>query len=406
MPRRRYHGRAIAEENPMSARAYQDELQRSLPEMLRMIEETVNIDSGSYHDVGVKAVQDVIGKALGELGFRIERQALAGRGDLFTASLTLGRGPTLLILGHADTVWPAGTVAEWPFSRSGERITGPGVGDMKSSLVMAAFALRLLLQKGLSGLGQIKYLLVPDEELGSPQSRGWIEGHAREADFCLTLEPCRPNGGVVIGRGAVGAVYVEAKGISAHCGSAWDKGASAVKALAGLVGELEALTQFDKEIIASVGILRGGAARQVVPHEAELHLDLRAPDDVSAADLLDKVKAILAGPPADPRVTISVRGGFTRPAFPTRAGTKALYAIAEEICRDLQAPLFEVRSRGGSDGSFAAGLGVPTLDGMGPICHETCSRREVVEVPSIAQRGALFAGIIAAVAAGRPVPKG
>jgi glutamate carboxypeptidase len=72
----------------------------------------------------------------------------------------------------------------------------------------------------------------------------------------------------------------------------------------------------------------------------------------------------------------------------------------------LRLGLGQGRERGGSDGSFAAGLGIPTLDGMGPICHDTCSRREVVEVPSIAQRGALFAGIIAAVAEGRPVPKG
>jgi len=382
-------------------RRYADAFTALLPELLALTERVVNIDSGSYLADGVNRVQDEIGGALSAIGFAIERTPIPGRGDQFTARLPLGNGPRLLILGHADTVWPA-IAAEWPFSRSGDRITGPGVGDMKSCVVMAAFALRILKEMGkLAGLGSVTYLLVPDEELGSPQSRAWIEAESRKADVCLTLEPCRPKGGIVIGRGAVGAVYIEAKGISAHCGARPEDGASAVSALAALVPQLEALTDRDKGLLASVGIFRGGAARQVVPPDAEMHLDLRAPDAASAEALLGRVRAIVATPPKDPRVSVAIRGGFTRPAFPTHEGTKKLYALAEQICGRLGAPLHSVVSRGGSDGSFAAGLGVPTLDGLGPICHDSCSRRETVEVSSIPERGALFAALIEAVAQGR-----
>ncbi|MCC7426972.1 MAG: M20/M25/M40 family metallo-hydrolase [Alphaproteobacteria bacterium] len=382
-------------------RAFAAAFERHLPDLLALTERVVNIDSGSYMAEGVNRVEDAIGETLAALGFAIERAPLPGRGDQFTARLKLGNGPRLLILGHADTVWPAIT-HEWPFSRSGDRITGPGVGDMKSCVVMAVFALRILQEMGaLAGLGSVTYLIVPDEEIGSPQSRGWIEAEARNADACLTLEPCRPKGGIVIGRGAVGAVYIEATGVSAHCGARPEDGASALSALASLVGPLEALTDPDKSLYASVGILRSGAARQVVPPSGEMHLDLRAPDADNAERMLQQVREIVSRPPRDRRVSVTMRGGFTRPAFPTHEGTKRLYSLAERICARLDAPIHAVVSRGGSDGSFAAGLGVPTLDGLGPICHDSCSRRETVEVSSIAQRGALFASLIAEIAAGR-----
>jgi len=381
------------------------DLEAALPALLTMLERAVNIDSGSYHAPGVNAVIDLVAGELTKLGFAIERKPLAGRGDQMTARRAFGTGPRLLILGHADTVWPAGTVAEWPFGRTGDRITGPGVGDMKGGVVTAVLALRSLLDRGLTGLGDCAFLLVPDEELGSVQSRSWIEDEARRADFCLTLEPCRPNGGVVTARGAVGAVFIRATGRSAHCAAAPENGASAVRALAALVGDLENLSQHNRGVSASVGILRGGAARQVVPPDAELHLDLRAPDAPAGDNLLAGVREIVARPPFDPRVTLSLSGGISRPAFPKLPGTVALFALAQKICADLKAPIFEVASRGGSDGSFAAALGVPTLDGLGPICHDSCSRRETVEVSSIAQRGALFAGLIAAVASGHPLPR-
>lgn len=376
-----------------------------LPDILAMTERVVSIDSGTYDAAGVNAVIDVWAGMLAGLGFTVERAPLPGRGDQMTARLALGNGPRLLILGHADTVWPAGTVAQWPFSRSGDRITGPGVGDMKTNVVMALHVLKQLLGAGLGGLGSVTVLIVPDEEIGSPQSRGWIEGHAREADLCLTLEPCRPNGGIVVGRGAVGALYITATGVTAHCGSYREHGASAVAALAPLVAEFEALTDASRGLAATVGIFRGGAARQVVPGEAEIHLDLRAPDQAGADALLAAARAIAARPAADARVSIAVTGGFGRPPFPTTRGTRALYAWAEEACTALGAPIHEVVARGGSDGSFAAGLGVPTLDGLGAVAHDTCSRRETVEVSSIIPRAAVLAHLIASAAAGRTLPR-
>ena len=375
-------------------------LASELPRILAMTERVVNIDSGSYDAAGVNAVIDVFAAFLRESGFSITRTPLPERGDQLTARISLGNGPRVLVLGHADTVWPTGTAADWPFHRNGDVITGPGVGDMKCNVVMALHVLRTLLRHGITGIGTIAVLVVPDEEIGSPQSRAWIEAEARAADVCLTLEPCRPGGGLVVGRGAVGALYVRARGATAHVGVGREAGASAISALAPMVAALEALSDAERGVFASVGIFRGGAARQVVPDAAELHVDLRARDQAGADHLLHEVLRIAATPPADPRVTIDAQGGFGRPPFPTSDGTLKLYRRAQEICASLGIPAHDVVSAGGSDGSFAAALGVPTLDGLGPITHDTCSRRERVDVASIAQRGAMLASLIEAIGAG------
>jgi glutamate carboxypeptidase len=368
-----------------------------LPSMLAMIERVVSIDSGSYHAPGVNAVIDVFAAFLESAEFAIERAPLPGRGDQLTARRVLGNGKRVLVLNHADTVWPAGTVAEWPFGNDGTFLTGPGVGDMKSCVVMALHALRMLLQGPLPGIGSITVLIVPDEEIGSPGSRAWIEREARVSDTCLTLEPCRPDGLVVVGRGAVGALYVRATGVTAHVGPARALGASAISALAPMVTALEAPTDAARGVGTCVGIFRGGAARQVIPAEAEFHLDLRADDQAGADWLLAEVHRIAETRPADQRVSVSVEGGFYRPPFPTGAGTRALYAMAQRLGAAIGTPVGEVVSPGGSDGSFAAAMEVPTLDGLGPICHETCSRRERVELDSIVPRGALFAGLVLAI---------
>lgn len=382
--------------------AYAARLRELLPDLLDAIERLVTIESGSYDVVGVNAVVDELGEALAAVGFRVDRAPLDARGDRLTATLEVGVGPRVLVLGHADTLWPAGTLARWPYARKGDRLTGPGVGDMKSSLPMAVYALRAVHEeRGLGGLGSIRFLLVPDEELGSAGSRPWIEAEARDADVCLTLEAARPGGGVVVARGAVGAVYVRARGVEEHVTELSGDPASAVSALAALVPQLEGLTDRAHGVSVLAGVLRGGTARQIVPGEAELHLDLRAADAASAGRLVDDVRAVVGHAVRVPGVSIVVEGGITRPAFETSRGTRSLYACVEALARALEIPVHSVVEAGGSDASFAAALGVPTIDGLGPVCHQSCSPGEWVEVTSIVERGAVFAGLVAAIADGR-----
>lgn len=368
-------------------------------EILALTAELVAVESGSYDAQNVARVGEIWGARWKSLGFEERVRPLEDRGPQRSFHLRGEGKGKLVILGHADTVWPAGSQPDWNFSEDGEHAYGPGVGDMKGGLAMAWFAVDALMGTGRALPYDLSVMLVPDEELGSPGSRTWIEDGCRGADAVLVLEPTRPKGGVVVGRRAVGSIRAAYAGRSAHAAVNHAEGASAVRAAARATLALEALTDTKRNRVVNVGILRGGAARQVVPHECELHVDIRAalPEDV--ASLEAQAKSIL-GDTGDPRVSVTIEGGWTRPVFPESSG-KALYALAESFAADIGAPIHAVVSSGGSDGSFAGAMGIPTLDGLGPICFDTCSRREKILIASLAERGAIFGALVEAVGAGR-----
>ena len=198
---------------------------------------------------------------------------------------------------------------------------------------------------------------------------------------------------MVVERGAVGAMLVRASGRSAHVTDD-PPGASALSPLAALVAELEALSERERGVIVAAGVLRAGTARQVVPAEAELQVDLRAPDAATAASVEARVRELVAGIAAA-GVTIEVEGGITRPAWSRSAGGGRLLELAQAAGSAVGVRIAARSERGGSDASFAGALGVATLDGLGPVCHDSCSRRESVEVSSIARRGAVFGAVLA-----------
>jgi glutamate carboxypeptidase len=365
---------------------------RRRPESLALLRELVAIDSGSYDAPGVDRVGDVLEREWGLLGFSCESHPLAGFGSRRLFRRRFGGRGRILLVGHLDTVWPAGVCSEWPYREADGVAFGPGVGDMKGGLVMACEAVRALLQMGFDTCEEITHILVPDEELGSPGSRAWIETQARSADAVLVLEPARADGSVVAARGAVGALVVRARGVSAHTVNLRE-GASALRALADMVAPLEDLTDWNDGTLVNVGVLKAGDARQVVPSAAEMHVDLRARNDAAAAVLLSRVLDILRAP-GDPRVTVEIKGGITRPAFP-RAASAALLDGASRAAAALDIRYSAVESGGGSDGSFAAALGRPTLDGLGPICLDSCSRRERIVIDSLFDRAAILGSLMA-----------
>jgi glutamate carboxypeptidase len=355
------------------------------------LETLVNLAAGSHDAAAVDAVGDAVAGLWAPLGFTSERRALPGFGAQRTFTRQFGGRGRVMILGHLDTVWPNESLRDWRYAEVDGMASGPGVGDMKGGLVMAHAAVEALIDSGFDGIGEIRHVLVPDEEVGSVASRTWIEAEARAADWVLVLEPARANGAVVVGRGAVGAIVVRAEGRSAHTVNKAE-GASALAELAAKVAPLEALSDAATGDVISIGILRGGDARQVVPQDCEMHIDLRARTAERAEALLGRVRDLVLAL-RDPRVRISMTGGITRPAFPTSASA-GLYAAALETATALGLDYPAVESGGGSDGSFAAALGRPTLDGLGPICFDSCSRRERIPLDSLFDRAAVLAGLI------------
>ena len=369
-------------------RFYAEQLTRDLSSIVALTGELVELESPTDHAAGVAAVAARLSRSLESQGVETRTIDLDGYGPILEARLRLGAGRHVLILGHADTVWPVGTTESWPFltDRDG-RLTGPGIGDMKACLATATFALGALERRRPHGLGEVTLLVVPDEEAGSVASRPAIEQAALTADACLTLEAARPGGGIVTSREAVGAMRVRSVGRSQHVTDP-PPHANALAPLVRLVGRIEGETG------ATVGVIRSGTARQVVPGEGELLVDLRAPTTAAAEALARAIAEHVSAESAE-GVTLEVTGGVTRPAWLRSTETIAMFRVAHDAALTLGGAAFEVAERGGSDASFAGALGIPTLDGLGPICHDSCSRDESVLTADIPIWGAILCAVAA-----------
>lgn len=370
------------------------DLQARQAEMVDELSRYVSVESGSYDIEGVNRVGRELTSVFRELGFSVDRILESGCGDHLVARRNGSGSGHLLALIHLDTVWPAGTLEENPFRVEQGRAYGPGVLDMKGGWVVLLNALRALSQAGWDGLARTTVFMTADEELGSPRGRRHIEDLARQADWCIVMEPARAGGDLCIQRSMVGAVYLDVQGKTAHTISADDAAASAIEEIAQKIVALNALSDRDRGLLVNVGTVSGGAARQVIPDRATISVDLRAPTTALGDELLGQVEEIAARQYV-PGTTTTLRGGVTRPAYEASGGTMQMLELAQACGRELGLDLKGVSSQGGSDGSFTGGMGRPTLDGLGPEGANSCSRDEYVLVDSLPSRAALLAGIIA-----------
>ncbi|MFC4456462.1 M20 family metallopeptidase [Deinococcus sonorensis] len=323
--------------------------------LLHDLRQLVLLESPSDDPVAILRVQDVVEGWMRGLG--AETHALPGGVRRFLL------GPQqrpVLILMHADTVWPHGTLESMPWRVDGERVYGPGTYDMKGGIVSVRHALMLL--NGQWPQGGIEVLLTADEEVGSLLSRPHIEAAARRARCVLVVEPpVADSHALKTGRKGVGLYTLRVTGVAAHAGNKPEEGASAITEAARAVLAVQALADPAAGTTVSVGRIRGGGAVNVIPAHAEFDTDVRVSTLAEAARVQQGFEQLR---PHDPRVRFELGGGLNRPPFERGEGTARLYAQAERQARSLGLPLSEAFVGGGSDGNFTAPL-CPTLDGLG-----------------------------------------
>lgn len=332
------------------------------------------IESPSTDPAGIARVMDVVEGWARELG--ADTHALGGGTRLFNFGVNSagtggsahgqttpglrGNDRPVLVLTHADTVWPHGTLEHMPLREDGDRLYGPGTYDMKAGIVGLFHALRSL--NGEWPAGGVQVLLSPDEETGSLSSRAHIENAARGARVALVVEPpVADTHALKTGRKGTGSFVLTFTGVASHAGNKPEEGASAVTAAAQATLDLQALARPDLGTTVSVGLIAGGSAVNVIPAHCRLEIDVR----VSTLEEGARVDAaVQAWTPPDTRVQVSVQGGLNRPPFEQGEGTLALYAQARAIARDLGFDVPSAVVGGGSDGNFTAPI-IPTLDGLG-----------------------------------------
>ncbi|TXL85298.1 M20/M25/M40 family metallo-hydrolase [Streptomyces sp. IB2014 016-6] len=365
-----------------------------LTDLRRLVEQESPSDEKKLLDATADLLLELLAERLGEPS-RTVRHRHPELGDVVEAEYDgTVTGAVVTVVGHYDTVWPAGTITDWPFTVTGTTASGPGVFDMKAGLAQGIWALRALRDLGLPR-PTVRFVFNGDEETGSVVSRPLVERATEDAVATLVLEP-GGEWGVKAGRKGVGIFNLTANGLEAHAGLDPAKGASAVHGLADVIGDLVAAADPERGTTVNVGRISGGTARNVIAGEATCLVDVR----VSTQDEIERIDGVLAGlATGDPRVTLTVTGGWNRPPMRPGAAGRRLFALADSVATHIRGPLAELFVGGGSDANFIAALGRPVLCGMGATGDGAHARHEHVTVADLPDRVALTAGTLLGLAA-------
>ena len=360
--------------------------------MVATIRELVEIESPSDNKAAVDRLADVVAQKFASFGGAVRMHRVADFGNHLQVDLGGASGAPVLLLGHYDTVYPMGTLEKMPCRVDGDKLTGPGVLDMKSGIALMLPAIAGLRDWHGELPRPVSVLLVSDEEVGSDSSRAITESLAKKAAAVLVLEPSYGREGAVkTARKGVGEYEIKVIGKSSHAGLDFEKGANAILELARQIEKISGFTDLKKGLTVNVGIVSGGSRTNVVPAEAVAQVDVRIAQMKDAAGIEKKMRGLRA---FNRKCKVEISGGINRPPMERTAGVAALYSAAVGIARDLGWKLGEAAVGGGSDGNFTAGLGIPTLDGLGGVGDGAHAVHEHILISELPRRAALLAGLI------------
>ena len=354
--------------------------------MLRLLEDVVNVDSGSYDKAGVDAVGERFRAFFAEQGIPTASHPNAAFGDAITADVAGpgGANKPILLLGHRDTVFPAGEAGRRPFRVENGRAYGPGVADMKAGLVMNAFVLAAFHRFG-GAPAPLVALITSDEEIGSPACRAIIESTARGARAVFNSEPGRPSGNVVTGR--KGGVFMECEvtGKAAHSGGAFQDGISAITEMAHKIVRLAAVTDVEAGVTLNVGLVSGGQSVNTVAPSARMAIDLRYREPPQRAAAMVMIEEIVnASTVAGTSAALKIKGEFA-PLVQDEA-SRELFEAYQAAMGSVGLAVEGEYSGGCADSGFTSGVGCPTVCAVGPVGGKAHTPDEYLEVGSLVPR--------------------
>ena len=375
---------------------------RKQASLIAFTRQLVQVESPSDEKSAVDACVALAAARGKQLGGRVKTYRQTGFGNV----LELRFGPRkstppaakpILLLGHLDTVWPLGTLQTMPCRLSAGRLWGPGTLDMKAGVAMAFTAIEMLTEADLL-CHEIVVLLNGDEEIGSTVSRPITEKLAKTCASVYVLEPAQGLAYKTARKG-IGNWRVDVKGVAAHAGGDFEKGANAIRELARVIetvsGWSETSPDLNRGLTVSVGIAGGGTKTNVIPAHAWAEVEARIARRTDGPRIERKFAALKSLKLTNPRCSLTVTGGINRPPMERSRGTVRLFRKPQALAHELGFTLNEASTGGGSDGNFTAALGIPTLDGMGAVGEGAHAQHESVFVEHLAPRTALLAAMLA-----------
>ncbi len=368
-------------------------------QLVETVRELVEIESPSDNKQAVDRIAAFLAPKFEALGGRTRLLHSHNFGDSlridFAGLSGSANRKSVLLLGHYDTVYPLGTLANMPCKIENGRLRGPGVLDMKSGIALMLHAISAL-QAWHGALPRpVTVFLVSDEEVGSYSSRKITEALARESAGVLVLEPAAGlRGAVKTARKGVGEYTLRVKGVAAHAGLDPGKGHSAILELARQIAAVAKLNNLRQGLSVNPGVIQGGTRTNVIAAEASAGIDVRIKSAKQASGIDRKLRSLK---PFDKHCKLEMTGGVNRLPMERTNGVVALYKKAREIARRGGWRLEEAAVGGGSDGNFTAGMGVPTLDGLGGVGEGAHAVHEYIVISELPRRALLLAGMIESV---------
>ena len=375
---------------PPATQALLDWLASQQPAMEALLAQTVNTDSGSGHEAGVRQVAALLRGRLEAAGIAVTTLPQPGWGECLLARIA-GSNPAatghLQLLGHMDTVFPQGTAAERPWRVEAGKAFGPGVADMKSGLVMNVFVAEALARFG-GNASPVHLLFTCDEEVGSPDCRTVIREHVQGARAVLNAEPGRISGNVVNERKGSYRIDFEVHGVAAHAGINPAQGASAIDALARKTLALHALTGCQPGVTLNVGMVQGGMASNVVAPLASAHLDLRFTAENDVNDVLARIRAIIEEESL-PRTSgrIVAQTG----SLPMARTPDDLLHTYQRCAQQVGFAVDGETTGGAADSGITSQMGIPSLCALGPVGGYAHSDREFCDLSTFVPRAQALA---------------
>jgi len=377
---------------------YFEERQNRIVETIRQL---VEIESPSDDKPALDRTAAVLAQKFEALGGRARFHRSHDFGDSLqidfdgAVSLALAKRKPVLLLGHYDTVYPLGTLANMPCKIESGRLLGPGVLDMKSGIALMLHAIEALQAWHAAVPRPVTVFLVSDEEIGSHSSRAITEALARKSAGVLVLEPAAGlRGAVKTARKGVGEYTLRVKGVAAHAGLDPGKGHSAILELARQIAVVSKLNDLPAGLSVNAGVIEGGTRTNVIAAEASAGIDVRIKRAKQASGLDRKFHSLK---PFDKHCKLEISGGINRLPMERTPGVAALYKRAQQIASQVGWKLEEAAVGGGSDGNFTAGIGIPTLDGLGGVGEGAHALHEFIVISELPRRALLLAGMIESV---------
>jgi glutamate carboxypeptidase len=369
--------------------------EKALPAQMKLLEEAVNIDSGTGDVEGGRKVAALLVPRLRAMGFTVESvpAEIPGLPENTVATLKGSGKGRILLIGHIDTVFEAGAVAKRPFRTDADKAYGPGVSDEKGGVIQGLMALQILHDLGFKDFKQIVFLIETSEERGSPGTRALIDRLVKDTDVELNLEPGDSPDVLTVWRKGSNSFYIDVKGRAAHAGVAPQDGRNAALELIHQLQGLEAFPKSGEGLTANLTLMSAGSRYNIIPEDASAAINVRIREKADA----DKVFAALEANAKttiipDTRVTIRREASF--PPLPNNPGTDALAARAEAIYAGLGLKIGRSGNGGASESALAYEAGVPALDGLGPVGGGFHSDKEFLVLGTVTPRLYLLTRLI------------